>query len=140
MHSQRLNEILLTPWVIAKHDGTITAAHCDCIAGLAESCTHIAAVLFSIDISIRNLEVTVTGKRAYWVVPTNKPAEPAKVAEVDLQTPKKRCRTTDEPLIRHECSTDVPSTTEEEKRAVLRNLMTAPTASVLHTTIFTNSI
>lgn len=44
MHSQRLNEKYLSPWIIAKVDGQIECSHCDCVAGLGEVCTHVAAV------------------------------------------------------------------------------------------------
>ena len=39
-HSQRLSEKPLTPWIIAKPDGEIITAHCDCMAGLGETCSH----------------------------------------------------------------------------------------------------
>ena len=38
-------------------DGKVLAAHCDHMAGLGESCSHIAAVLFKIDAAVR-LEYT----------------------------------------------------------------------------------
>ena len=53
MHSQRLREKPLIPWVITLTNGEIKSAHCTCMAGLAESCTHIAAILFWIDIKVR---------------------------------------------------------------------------------------
>ncbi|WAR13998.1 hypothetical protein MAR_004103, partial [Mya arenaria] len=46
LHSQRLREKPLQPWVIAKPDGVFVAAHCNCMAGLGEACTHVAALLF----------------------------------------------------------------------------------------------
>lgn len=33
-HSQRSNETPLKTWVIAKEDGEVIAAHCNCMAGL----------------------------------------------------------------------------------------------------------
>ena len=46
-HSQRMNEALIPIWIITEMDGTINCAHClGCNAGLAESCSHIASVLF----------------------------------------------------------------------------------------------
>ncbi|KAK4875859.1 hypothetical protein RN001_012281 [Aquatica leii] len=46
LHSQRLNERCLTPWIIANEDGVIQCGHCDCVAGLGEACTHVCALLF----------------------------------------------------------------------------------------------
>jgi len=48
MHSMRLNEKLLKPWVIADADGTIISAHCDCVAGVGETCTHVGALILKI--------------------------------------------------------------------------------------------
>lgn len=46
-HSQHMNDPLVNIWVISENDGTILSAHClGCKAGLAESCSHIASVLF----------------------------------------------------------------------------------------------
>uniref|UniRef100_A0A669BUI7 SWIM-type domain-containing protein n=1 Tax=Oreochromis niloticus TaxID=8128 RepID=A0A669BUI7_ORENI len=45
MHSQRMNETALQPWVIVSTNGRVEAAHCTCMAGVAETCTHVAALL-----------------------------------------------------------------------------------------------
>ena len=70
-HSQKMSEKPLTPWVIAEEGGKIITAHCDCMAGLGESCTHVASLLFAIEsgVCIRD-SMTVTQKKAYWVMPT----------------------------------------------------------------------
>ncbi|XP_065654965.1 uncharacterized protein LOC136081565 [Hydra vulgaris] len=52
-HSQRLNEAPLSPWIVAECSGKIVWAHCNCIADLVEACTHIAAVLFWYDITVK---------------------------------------------------------------------------------------
>lgn len=52
-HSQSLAEKPLRPCVIAEQDGNIVAAHCDCMAGIAESCSHVAAMLFTVDALVR---------------------------------------------------------------------------------------
>ena len=69
-HSQKMRE-KLTPWVIAEESGEVIAVHCDCMAGLGESCTHVASLLFAIEsgVHIRD-SMTVTQKKAYWVIPT----------------------------------------------------------------------
>ena len=46
-HSQRMNDPLVDICIIAEKDGTIISAHClGCKAGLAESCSHVASVMF----------------------------------------------------------------------------------------------
>ena len=53
MHSQRLRAKPLKPWIICERDGRIVAAHCDCIAGLGEACTHVAALLFAVEATVK---------------------------------------------------------------------------------------
>ncbi len=43
----------LTPWVIAEESGKIVAGHCDCMAGLGETCSHVASPLFAIESGVR---------------------------------------------------------------------------------------
>lgn len=54
MPSQRLNEAPHTPWIsINKSHNSVLNAHCTCMAGLGESCTHIGAILFKIEAAVR---------------------------------------------------------------------------------------
>lgn len=55
MHSQRLSDVPLSPWIIIQPDGKVLAAHCNCMAGLGEACTHVAALLYSIEASVTDL-------------------------------------------------------------------------------------
>ena len=46
-HSQRMNDSLIPVLIITEKQGTIISAHCcGCKAGLGESCSHVASVLF----------------------------------------------------------------------------------------------
>ena len=36
--SQNMNNRPLTPWVIAAKDGQIVSGHCNCMAGMGETC------------------------------------------------------------------------------------------------------
>ncbi len=76
----------LTPWIAAEENGRILAAHCDCMAGLGESCSHVASLLFAIESGVRIREsMTVTQKKAYWVMPTGvKAVHYAPVREIDF--------------------------------------------------------
>ena len=38
----------LVPWVGVHYSGTVVCAHCNCMAGAGEACSHIAALLYSI--------------------------------------------------------------------------------------------
>jgi len=48
-HSQKLSVPSAKPWVAVKQNGTVVCAHCSCMAGLGEACSHIAAVLFTLE-------------------------------------------------------------------------------------------
>ena len=70
-HSQRLSEKPLTPWVIAEPSRKILCAHCDCMAGLGECCSHVASLLWAVEAGVRIRDsMTVTQKKAYWVMPS----------------------------------------------------------------------
>lgn len=70
-HSQRLNEKPLTPWIVSMTDGKILAAHCDCMAGLGETCSHVSSLQWVIAVGVEKRDSrTVTQKSAYWVMPT----------------------------------------------------------------------
>lgn len=50
MHSQRLNDTKLFPWIILKVPGNVVASHCTCMAGLSACCSHVGAILFLLPI------------------------------------------------------------------------------------------
>ncbi len=81
-----MREKPLTPWVVAERTGKILAAHCDCVAGLGETCSHVASLLFAIESGVRIRDtMTVTQKKAYWVMPTGvKEVQYAPVKEIDF--------------------------------------------------------
>ena len=66
-----MNETPLLPWVIMTNTGDVIAAHCDCMAGLAQTSTHVAALLFKVKAVVRiRQKTTLTGVAAYWMVPS----------------------------------------------------------------------
>ena len=81
-----MREKPLTPWIAAEENGRIIAAHCDCMAGLGESCSHVASLLFAIESGVQIREsMTVTQKSAYWVMRTGvKAVQYARVREMDF--------------------------------------------------------
>ncbi|KAK7095042.1 uncharacterized protein [Littorina saxatilis] len=71
LHSMRLNEKPLLPWVVVDSIGTVVTSHCDCMAGLGETFTHVGALLFKLEFVCRIREkTTVTGVPAYWMIPS----------------------------------------------------------------------
>ena len=65
--------------------GTILAAHCNCIAGLAESCSRIGAVLFYIEYATRiGDSKNCTEEKAYWPLPGYHSVEYKEVCDIDF--------------------------------------------------------
>ena len=69
MSFQRLNKAPLESWVIARISAQILSEHYNCMAGLAEVCTHVSSLLFCPESSIKMS--TVRERAAYWVAPSN---------------------------------------------------------------------
>ena len=47
-----MNETPLKPWVAATNEGTVVTAHCNCMAGLRGACSHIGAILFTVEAGV----------------------------------------------------------------------------------------
>lgn len=91
-NSQRMNDPLVNIWVIIESDGTILAAHClGSKAGLAESCSQIASVLFYIEAWIRiNGKLACTQVRCSWLLPTYvNEVSYERVKDIDFSSSKK---------------------------------------------------
>ena len=66
--SQRLSDTPLKPRVAAEMTGTVICAHCTCMAGLGETCSHIAALLFKLEANtIINNNVSCTSQLCSWL-------------------------------------------------------------------------
>ncbi|KAJ8038813.1 hypothetical protein HOLleu_16348 [Holothuria leucospilota] len=98
MHSQRLQETALHPWVIAQKDGKIISAHCNCMTGLGETCTHVCSLLFYTETKVRIRDsVTVTQEAAYWKMPaTVKKAQYPPLHQIDFTSSKSKKRKLDD--------------------------------------------
>ncbi len=71
-HSQSVSASHLKPWVAAEKCGTIICAHCTCMAGLGEACSHIAALLFAVEVHNRLKDTSCTSQPCQWLSPTMK--------------------------------------------------------------------
>ena len=71
-HSQRMNDPLMSVWVIAEKDVTVKSAHClGCKAGLLESCSHVASMLFYIEAWTRICsKLFCTNVKSKWLLPS----------------------------------------------------------------------
>ena len=59
-----MREKPLLPWVIVESSGKVLACHCNCMAGLGETCSHVASLLWAVEAGVRMRDsMTVTQKR-----------------------------------------------------------------------------
>ena len=87
-HSQRANEPLLQVWVICEDDGAIESAHCTCMAGLGEVCSHVGAILFYLESAFRVTQ-TCTQTDCRWKEPRLVEAIPyARIIDIPFTKPK----------------------------------------------------
>ena len=50
-HSQSLLLPSLKVWISVKQSGEVLCAHCTCMAGAGEACSHIVSILFTLDMN-----------------------------------------------------------------------------------------
>ena len=92
-HSQRLSASPFKLWVAVQKDGVVVCAHCDCMAGLGEACSHIAALLFTLDANTQVKKgLSCTSVSCYWLPPTFKSVPFARIYDIDFTTPQKKKR------------------------------------------------
>ena len=80
-HSQRLGDPPLRPWISIKLDGEVVCAHCTCMAGGGEACSHIGVKLFALETSIKLLKNTAcTSMPCEWLRPSAQKIEYAEAS------------------------------------------------------------
>ena len=57
MHSQRLSDTPLRPWVAETFDGTIVCAHCNCMAGYVRDFFQASITLYLILLALSTISV-----------------------------------------------------------------------------------
>ena len=92
-HSQSLSAIPAKPWVAVKTEGTVVVAHCTCMAGLGEACSHVAALLFLLEGNTlyRNNQ-SCTSLPCSWLPPSFHNVPFAQLANIDFSTPQAKQR------------------------------------------------
>lgn len=118
-----MSEKPLTPWVVCEKSGKVLSAHCDCMAGLGESCSHVASLLWAMEAGCKRRDsLTVTEKKAYWVLPSAVKSVPyARVKDIQFsKTPLQLQQSSHQLLLPpqrlNQLISSVPS------RTVIRNL------------------
>ena len=90
-HSYAANKTPLRPWVLVRCNGTVIVGHCTCMAGLAETCSHVGAVLHWLETAIRVRDETpCTSKENKWLMPTPTQTIPyLQLSDIDFSAPKR---------------------------------------------------
>lgn len=81
-----MNNPPLKVWIICEEEGSIISAHCTCMAGLSEVCSHIGALLYALEYmyqASRNL--SPTDLKAKWVIPSVSNVPIVKLKEMELK-------------------------------------------------------
>ena len=78
--SQRINEINHKLWIIMEKSGKIRSCHCTCMAGMSQSCNHVAASMYRIEAAVRNrlTNPSCTSRANQWLL-NHKEIQPMKV-------------------------------------------------------------
>lgn len=71
-------------WLLLDSDAAIKTAHCTCMAGCGEVCSHVAAMAFFMCFD-EDWASSCTGKLSQWNVPkTKKIIHPKKIKNIDF--------------------------------------------------------
>jgi hypothetical protein len=86
------HKTLLRPWVLVHCNGTVSVVHCTCMAGLAETCSHVGAILHWVEIAIQvRHDTPCTSKENKWLMPTPTQSIPyLQLREIDFSGPKRQ--------------------------------------------------
>ena len=87
-----MNDPSVPLWIIANREGAILSAHCrGCMAGLGECCSHVASVLFYLEIFNRiRGKISCTQMKSYWLLPSFiKDISFAEVRNINFKSAKK---------------------------------------------------
>ena len=88
--SQRVNATPHVPWVaINKKQGTVLCAHYSmlaCMAGLGETCSHVAGLLFKITAAVRTkyTKTACTDEASQWNINFVKKVELAEISHIEF--------------------------------------------------------
>ena len=90
-HSQKLSAAPVKPWVAVEQQGMAVCAHCTCMAGLGVACSHIAALLFTVEANTEVKKRTAcTSLPCSWLPPTFRSVPYAQLADIDFSTPQQK--------------------------------------------------
>ena len=92
-HSQKLSIPPAKAWIGVEGSGTVICGHCDCMAGLGEACSHIAAILFTLEANVQaKKSLSCTSMPCSWLPPSFKSVAFAAISDIDFSDPERRMK------------------------------------------------
>ncbi|XP_060601622.1 uncharacterized protein LOC132754891 [Ruditapes philippinarum] len=127
--SFRVNEDPHQSWVAISKEGDIISAHCDCKAGLGESCSHVAAMLFKVEAAVRNgyTKQACTEQPCAWNKCFTKSVEPATMSAIKFYKESAKQRLLKSKRVR---KPPPPPTSKEKQISFLQSLTETETKPV----------
>ena len=94
-HSQSLSLPSLKVWVSVKQSGEVLCAHCTSMAGAGEACSHIASVLFMLELNTQmKQQFSCTSLPCSWLPSTFRSVPFSEIGKIDFTTPKHKRKQT----------------------------------------------
>ena len=88
MPSMRVNDPPHNPWIVVNKDGIVLAGHCECKAGLGESCSNVGGLLYKVEMANRlgYTTLTCTDVSCKWNNDFTRKVQPAKLSLCTYQS------------------------------------------------------
>ncbi|CAN7979290.1 unnamed protein product, partial [Ixodes persulcatus] len=125
-HSQSLSAPPLKVWLLMKKDGEVVIAHCTCMAGHGEACSHVAAILFYFEVGLQMRdEASCTDSKSVWLPAHVKSLVSVPVADMDFSSSvmkKRRLSHEVTPLPPKQVRVRAPAPSEDEWKVLFDNV------------------
>ena len=91
-HSYAASKSPLKSCVIIRNNSTVEVAHCTCMAGLAETCSHVGAILHWVETAVRiRNDTPCTSQENKWLMPAPVQDIPCLwLKDIDFSAPKRQ--------------------------------------------------
>ncbi|XP_057310950.1 uncharacterized protein LOC130648858 [Hydractinia symbiolongicarpus] len=118
--SYRTTEEPYHPWVAVAKSGKVVAGHCTCMAGLGETCSHVAAILYKVEAAVRQglTHTTPTDLPCQWNQNFTRNVKAFKICDIIFYSHKGKSP------IKSYTRNDMLPATSQEQSAFLADLST----------------
>lgn len=96
-HSQRLRDQPLHVWILCQKSGVVLTAHCTCMAGAGEACSHVGACLYAVETGVKMKNATsCTSKTNIWLPAYVEKVEFKRLKDIDFTSSRGKKRKLDD--------------------------------------------